>query len=199
MALRMYHRAHKLSLEFSRRFVTSFPSRLAKIERIASRCWHIGAENLSAASGRIPIIRRQSGFRFSRCERFYPLATAQRWERAVTTPNNFPWSYFHNKKLEIGFPLTRASICRLRCRPFHCPFLVRSILLGRWVTNLSSSSLDYIRLYYVSVSPVLSPLFPMSTHPRCLVPRMKSAKGHGECDERGNVRMCRSRNHLIVL
>lgn len=54
----------------------------------------------------------------------------------VTTPNNFPWSYFHNKKLQIGFPLTRASICRLRASlslslvassPPPCSFLFPSI------------------------------------------------------------------------
>lgn len=67
---------------------------------------------------------------------------------------------------------------------------------GRSVTSQSVLVvLRLYRLYYVSSCP-----FVASTV-RCLVPRrMKSAKGtQRECDEKANVRMCRSRNHLIVL
>lgn len=120
---------------------------------------------------------------------------------------------FNNKKLQIGFPLTQASICRLRARavvhslvhfsfrpfaPFHPLSTCRSIPFGRPVTSQSVLVvLGLYRLYYVSVSPVLSPFPPISA--LSCSRRMKSAKGHRECDERANVRMCRSRNHLIVV
>lgn len=212
--------AHKLSLEFSRRSATGFPpsrpdeNRAYRVASLTHRRWKslgcIRPDSHNTPTKRFPIfsLRKILSVR-DRAEMGTCRAT-------VTTPNNFPWSYFHNKKLEIGFPLTRASICRLRarCRPLPRPFLFPFAPFS----SSPDASFDLFRSFgYFPICPrrpwTISGFItfpcrlsfrhrsrPRSAHPRCLVPRrMKSAKGHGECDERANVRMCRSRNHLIVL
>lgn len=144
-----------------------------------------------------------------------------RWERAartVTTPNNFPWSYFQQQETSnwlSTYPSFNLPPPRPRCRPLPCPFLFPS------VRSLSSSlhvSFDSFRSSsYFSICPrrpwTISALlrfrisYPFATipahvsaiHAVLFSRRMKSAKGHREYDERADVRMCRSRNHLIAL
>jgi len=169
---------------------------------------HLGSPH-NTSTKRFPI--------FSLRKRIYPSATvsprsAPRWERAVrvvvVTPNNFPWSYFHNKKHQIGFPLTRASICRLRAPPSPSVFLsvhsfpfihsrVIRFLLAEPAVRLPfnlSPPLEPYRLYYVFASSFVH-------HVRAGVvfcPANEICLWRVTM-KRSNVHECRSRNHFIVL
>lgn len=118
------------------------PRRLAENRTYrASCCWHIGAGNLTGCIRRIPIIPPAKRFPiFPLRERILSVRGRVRWERAartVTTPNNFPWSYFQQEETSnwlSTYPNFNLPPPRPRCcRPFSCPFLFPS------VRSLSSS------------------------------------------------------------
>lgn len=161
---------------------------------------------------------------FSLRKRIYPRRPClfgPRWDgnvpcapRVVTTPNNFPWSYFHNKKHQIGFPLTRASICRLRAPPsppvslsvHSFPFIPSRVIRFlsaepcRSVTFQSVPAvLEPYRLYYVFASSFVRHFYRWrrASASSFVLRGMKSAKGRSESRWKGQ--WSTSADHVIIL